>query len=104
LERLGSHSAQGVSVTQTSELSVLHRSVDGLRASIDSVRHRYGEIPAVKRLLGDVERIDLDAAELDDVVPPTRTADGPVQLIDDRPSDPALWAGADDEGIGGHHR
>jgi hypothetical protein len=88
----------------TSELSVLHRTVDELRSIIGSVRSRYGDIPAVKRLLGDVDRIDLDAAELDDVIPPARPESGPVQEIDDRPLDPALWADADDEGLGGIHR
>ena len=84
-----------------SELSVLHRTVDELRSIIGSVRSRYGDIPAVKRLLGDVDRIDLDASELDDILPPAKLEDGPVQLIDDTPVDPALWADADDEGLGG---
>ena len=88
----------------TSELSVLHRTVDELRAIIGTVRSRYGDIPAVKRLLGDVDRIDLDVAELDDILPPAQPEDGPVQLIDDRPHDPSLWADADDEGLGGIHR
>jgi hypothetical protein len=32
--------------------------------------------------------------------------DAPPQmhLIDDTPPDPALWANADDEGLGGYHR
>ena len=84
-----------------SELSVLHRTVDELRSIIGSVRSRYGDIPAVKRLLGDVDRIDLDASELDDILPPAKPEDGPVLLIDDTPVDPALWADADDEGLGG---
>jgi hypothetical protein len=87
-----------------SELSVLHRTVDELRSIIGTMRSRYGDIPAVKRLLGDVDRIDLDASELDDILPPTQPADGPVQLIDDSPVDPSLWADADDEGLGGIHR
>ena len=87
----------------SSELSVLHRTVDELRTIIGSVRSRYGDIPAVKRLLGDVDRIDLDASELDDITPPA-VATGPVQEIDDRPHDPSLWAGADDEGLGGIQR
>ena len=87
----------------TSELSVLHRTVDELRAIIGSVRTRYGDIPAVKRLLGDVDRIDLDASELDDITPPAEKS-GPIEVIDDRPTDPSLWAEADDEGIGGYHR
>ena len=91
-------------MAQPSELSALHRTVDELRTAIGSVRTRYGDIPVVKRLFGDVDRIDLDASELDDLLPPAVPADGPVQLIDDRPHDPSLWAGADDEGLGGYQR
>jgi hypothetical protein len=87
----------------TSELSVLHQTVDELRSIISSVRSRYGDIPAVKRLLGDIDRLDLDASELDEIVPPAQQ-DQPVQLIDDRPADPSLWVDADDEGLGGYHR
>ena len=85
----------------TAELSTLHRTLDELRSIVNSVRSRYGDIPAVKRLIGDVERIDLDAAELDEVLPPPAPAAGDMHLIDDKPVDPALWADADDEGLGG---
>jgi hypothetical protein len=94
----------------TSELTVLHQTVDELRTVIGSVRSRYGDIPAVQRLAGDVERIDLDAADLDAVAPPTAPPTAPtspaaaVHVIDDTPLDPSLWADADDEGVGGYHR
>jgi hypothetical protein len=89
-----------------SELAVLHRSVDELRTAISSVRTRYGDIPAVQRLVGDVERINLDAADLDGVPPLLAQPSAPaaVHVIDDTPLDPALWDGADDEGVGGYHR
>jgi hypothetical protein len=91
----------------TAELTVLHRALDELSAAVGSVRGRYGDIPAVKRLLGDVERILLDAAELDSVPPSSGPGFEPspseVQMIDDTPLDPSLWADADDEGIGGYH-
>jgi hypothetical protein len=86
----------------TAELTSLHRTVEELRSIVNSVRSRYGDIPAVKRLIGDVERIDLDAAELDSVLPPPTPVAGDMQLIDDSPLDPALWADADDEGLGGY--
>ena len=89
----------------TSELTVLRRAIEELRSVVGSVRSRYGDIPAVKRLLGDVDRILLDAADLDEVTPPAPLAGtGDVQVIDDTPFDPALWADADDEGLGGYHR
>jgi hypothetical protein len=87
----------------TSELTVLHRALDDLRRIVGSVADRYGDIPAVKRLFGDIERFDLDASELDAVTPQAQRAGTPpdVVVLDDRPVDPSLWADADDEGLGG---
>ena len=86
----------------TSELTVLHRAIEELTAVVGSVRSRYGDIPAVRRLLGDVDRILIDAADLEDLPPPPPFGE-PIQLIDDTPVDPSLWADADDEGLGGYH-
>jgi hypothetical protein len=61
----------------------------------------------VRRLLGDIERIDLDASELHDLtpLPAASTAEASEMLmLDDTPLDPKLWDGADDEGVGGYHR
>ncbi|HVU90622.1 MAG TPA: hypothetical protein VHC23_00210 [Jatrophihabitans sp.] len=91
----------------TTELTTLHRTVDELREVIAGLRQRYGDVPAVRRLLGDVDRIDLDASELDDLtpLPAASTAEASeILMLDDTPIDPALWAGADDEGVGGYHR
>jgi hypothetical protein len=49
----------------TAELAALHRTIEELTNVMGSVRSRYGDMPAVKRLLGDVDRILLDAADLD---------------------------------------
>jgi hypothetical protein len=91
----------------TTELTTLRRTVDELRDIVASMRERYGDIPAVKRLLGDIERIDLDASELDDITP-LPAASTPeaseIHILDDKPLDPSLWEGADDEGLGGYHR
>ena len=91
----------------TTELTTLHRTVNELRDVVVSLRQRYGDIPAVRRLLGDIDRIDLDASELDDLtpLPAASTAEASeILLLDDTPLDPALWDGADDEGVGGYHR
>ena len=89
----------------TSELSTLHRSVEELRTAVASLRSRYGDVPAVRRLLGDIDRLDLDASELDGLTPlPPAPAAVQTIALDDRPFDPALWADADDEGLGGYHR
>jgi hypothetical protein len=91
----------------TTELTTLHRTVDELRDAVASVRHRYGDIPAVRRLLGDLDRINLDASELDELTPlpaASTVEAGDVLMLDDSPMDPRLWDGADDEGVGGYHR
>jgi hypothetical protein len=91
----------------TTELTTLHRTVAEMREAVAGLRQRYGDIPAVRRLLGDIERIDLDASELDDLtpLPAASTAEASeILMLDDTPIDPALWAGADDEGVGGYHR
>jgi hypothetical protein len=88
----------------TSELTVLHRAIDELSVVVGTVRGRYGDIPAVRRLLGDVDRILLDASELDGVTPlPPPPGQVEMHVIDDRPLDPSLWTDADDEGVGGYH-
>jgi hypothetical protein len=71
---------------------------------VGDLRSRYGDTPVVRRLLGDVERIDIDASELDTVrLPAKPAAENAIQFIEDKPIDPALWADADDEGVGGYH-
>jgi hypothetical protein len=92
----------------TTELITLRRTVDELRAVVGSVRGRYGDIAAVRRLLNDIDRIDLDASELDDLTPlplapPAASDEAPI-VLDDTPLDPSLWHGADDEGLGGYQR
>ncbi len=91
-------------MAETAELTTLHRTLDQLRSCVGELRRCYGDIPAVKRLAGDVDRIDIDAAELGALTPPaTRPSQEPVLLVSDEPLDPSLWADADDEGLGGYH-
>jgi hypothetical protein len=89
-------------MADTTELTSLRRAVDELRSVMADVRSRYGDIPAVRRLLGDIDRLDLDISELDTMAPPPATEQSAaVHVIDDKPLDPSLWADADDEGLGG---
>lgn len=88
----------------TAELSTLHRALDELRTCVGALRSRYGDIPPVRRLVTDLDRLSIDASELDAAPPPTIAIRAEeVQPLTDEPLDPSLWADADDEGIGGYH-
>jgi hypothetical protein len=90
-------------MTQTAEVRSLYRAVDDLRAGVDAVRRRYGEIPAVQRLVGDLDRLNLDAHEFDAISPPAARTSPPIEYIPDEPVDHTMFVGADDEGVGGYH-
>ncbi|GAA4420358.1 hypothetical protein GCM10023148_20170 [Actinokineospora soli] len=91
----------------STEHSELQRTIGQLRQCVGALRARYGDIPAVRRLVNDVDRLDIDASEF--AQPSSATAPVPRQaedvvVVPDTPYDPALWHGADDEGVGGYHR
>lgn len=90
----------------TTELTELRRTIGQLRQCVGALRSRYGDAAAVRRLVNDVERLDIDATELDSPIPVQPKSVDPAQVvkIPDGPYDPALWQGADDEGVGGYHR
>jgi hypothetical protein len=96
----------------TTEIAELRRSIGQLRQCLGTLRSRYGDAPAVRRLVNDVERLDIDADELEGA-PPAPAREVPAQQtggsspsgmipIDDTPYDESLWEGADDEGVGGY--
>ncbi|NKQ52927.1 hypothetical protein HFP15_08545 [Amycolatopsis sp. K13G38] len=90
----------------TTELSELRRTIGQLRQCVGALRSRYGDAAAVRRLANDVDRLDIDAGDLDSPIPAQPKAVDPAQVvkIPDAPYDPSLWQGADDEGVGGYHR
>lgn len=86
------------------EMQSLHRALEHLRSAVGDVRRRYGDIPAARRLAGDVERIELDLEDLRAIAPPAPVfTPEQIHYIDDQPFDPAMWADVDDEGLGGYH-
>jgi hypothetical protein len=90
----------------TTEIAALRRAIGELRQCVDAVRSCYGDVVAVRRLANDIERLDIDAAEICEAapVPAARVpAQREIVVVPDTPYDPDLWRGADDEGIGGHH-
>lgn len=88
----------------TVELRTLHRAVSDLRTAVSSLQGKYGNVPAVRRLKNDLERLELDVNDVgslpasSDVPPPLE-----MHTLTDEPYDPAMWADdADDEGLGGY--
>ena len=96
----------------TTEIAELRRNIGQLRQCLGTLRSRYGDAPAVRRLANDLERLDIDADELEGAPPapvPTQQGTGapasgtPGMIpLDDTPYDESLWEGADDEGVGGY--
>ncbi|MDV6014504.1 hypothetical protein [Haloechinothrix sp. LS1_15] len=90
------------------EIAEFRRTLGELRQCVGALRSRYGDAPAVKRLVNDVERLDIDVeefveAEPDRARPRVPTARSEIVVVPDTPYDSSLWEDADDEGVGGYH-
>lgn len=85
----------------TTEVIELQRTIGHLRQCVGSLRTVYGDAAAVRRLANDVDRLDIDAHDLD--ASPPRPSPGMTServQVPDTPYDPSLWQGVDDEGLG----
>ncbi len=98
------------STTGTAELAELHELIGGLRRCVSSLKARYGDSPAMRRIvidadriLSDVELLDTDASELD-LTRATVQQSGEKIVIPDTQYDSDFWRDVDDEGVGGHSR
>lgn len=85
-----------------SDKAALHHAVDQLAHTVDAMARRYGQGRAIQRLVNDVERLRLDAADCDELAPAAGAPAAAFEIIPDTPYDESLWAGADDEGVGGY--
>jgi hypothetical protein len=86
------------------EILTARRIVGDLQNLADGLRSRLGDVFPVRRLLNDLESIDIHLDELfSGFVPVPRGKE--VVLVPDTPYDPQMWHAADDEGLGGrrHH-
>lgn len=97
-------------MSSTTELAELHNLIGGLRRCVSSLKSRYGDTPAMRRIVNDAERIlndvellDIDAGELE-LTPFTPTYSGEKIAIPDTQYDAEFWRDVDDEGVGGHSR
>ncbi|MGY4710713.1 hypothetical protein ACXDF8_14325 [Mycolicibacterium sp. CBM1] len=97
-------------MSTTTELTELHHLIGGMRRCVASLKARYGDNPAMRRIVNDAERIlndvellDIDADELA-LTQQTAVVAGDKIPIPDTPYDTAFWRDVDDEGVGGHNR
>ena len=83
------------------DTTALHRAVQRLADAVQTIATQVGDVPEVRRLRNDVERIELDVSDCTQLRPsaPVRQ----LETISDAPYDQSLWEGADDEGLGGFH-
>ncbi|MFD2795012.1 hypothetical protein ACFS27_15750 [Promicromonospora vindobonensis] len=89
----------------TTEFATLRRSIEQLRQSVSGVRSAFGDGPEVRRLMNDLERLEIDATELASAEP-VRQPNNRVPehvVVPDTPLDEAMFSDADDEGLGGYH-
>ena len=92
------------------ELIELHDLISGVRRCVAALKARYGDSPAMRRIvidadriLSDIELLDTDISELDlDRVTVQQHAEKIV--IPDVDYDRDFWRDVDDEGVGGHNR
>ncbi|WP_163747244.1 hypothetical protein [Mycolicibacterium helvum] len=97
-------------MSTTTELAELHHLIGGLRRCVASLKSRYDDSPAMRRIVNDAERIlndvellDIDADELA-LTQQTAVIAGEKIGIPDTPYDSTFWRDVDDEGVGGHSR
>lgn len=90
------------------ELAELQNLIGGVRRCVASLRSRYGDVPAMRRivndaerLLNDVERLDIDAGELDLGRAASHQQAGEKIPVPDTQYDTEFWRDVDDEGVGG---
>lgn len=91
----------------TAEFATLRRSIEQLRRSVADVRGAFGDAPEVRRLVNDLERLEIDAGDLAAAHPlqaAAGTSPAPEHVVvPDTPLDAAMFSDADDEGLGGYH-
>jgi len=97
-------------MSKAAELAELHHLIGNLRRCVNSLQDRYGNAPAMRRVVIDTERIisDLELLELDagelELAAHTVVFSGEKIQVPDTPYDREFWRDVDDEGVGGHNR
>lgn len=91
----------------TAETAAVQRAVAELRRCVGDLRTRYGDLPPVRRLANDADRLEIDLTEVQALPdPPPRAGDDAAPEIVEVPGeayDETLWTDGDEEGLGGFH-
>ncbi|MER6129027.1 hypothetical protein ABT173_42010 [Streptomyces sp. NPDC001795] len=93
----------------SAELADMRDALIKLRGSLESLRRAEGDSPYVRRLMNDLDRLQLDMEDVSGArLPRAAMAGGTsaqkVVPVKDGPYHHLPWQDADDEGIGGHRR
>lgn len=88
-------------MSTTTELAELHELVAKLQRCAGSLKTKYGNTPAMRRILNDVERLDIDACELDQAWTGHSALHAEKIQVPDTQYDNDFWRDVDDEGLGG---
>lgn len=97
-------------LSTTTEIDQLHELIGGLRRCVTSLASRYGDTPAMRRIvndaeriLNDIDRLDIDAEELDLVRGVNARHHHVLEKIGipDTQYASDFWQDVDDEGLGG---
>lgn len=97
-------------MSRATELAELQHLIGSLRRCVATLQHRYGDVPAMRRvvidtqrIVGDLELLELDSGELE-LTPSAVLNPGEKIAVPDTPYDREMWRDVDDEGVGGHFR
>lgn len=97
-------------MSSTRELTELHTLIGDLRRCMLGLKSRFGEIPGLRRIemdteriLTDVELLEADASELDLQRWTAERAQEKI-AVPDTAYDSEFWREVDDEGVGGQGR
>ena len=84
------------------ELAELHELIGSMRRCVTALASKYGDSPATRRILNDIDRLDIDAEELELGTGLSRHHQGGEKIpIPDTPYDTAFWGDEDDRGVAG---
>lgn len=94
-------------MSATTELAELQHLIGSLRRCATALKARYGDAPAMRRIVNDTDRIlldvellEIDASELE-LRSHAVISSGEKVAIPDTEYDRSFWDGIDDEGVGG---